>query len=82
MKKRNLVSYIAILMAIGFIIAVVGIIIDGQVMQESYETMTAQSYNYFVCCRMVVWLFFSFHIGHSDLCHWILVVDGSAYAYG
>ena len=46
MKKRNLVSYLAILMAIGFIIAVVGIIIDGQVMQESYETMTAQSYNY------------------------------------
>lgn len=46
MKKRNLVSYIAILMAIGFVIAVVGIIIDGQVMQESYETMTAQSYNY------------------------------------
>lgn len=46
MKKRNLVSYIAILMAIGFIIAVVGIIIDGQVMQKSYETMTAQSYNY------------------------------------
>lgn len=46
MKKRNLVSYIAILMAIGFIIAIVGIIIDGQVMQESYETMTAQSYNY------------------------------------
>ena len=46
MKKRNLVSYIAILMAIGFIIAVVGIIIDGQVMQESYETMTAQLYNY------------------------------------
>lgn len=46
MKKRNLVSYIAILMAIGFIIAVVGIIIDGQVMQESYETMTVQSYNY------------------------------------
>lgn len=46
MKKRNLVSYIAILMAIGFIIAVVGIIIDGQVIQESYETMVAQSYNY------------------------------------
>lgn len=46
MKKRNLVFYLAILMAIGFIIAVVGIIIDGQVMQESYETMTAQSYNY------------------------------------
>ena len=46
MKKRNLVSYIAILMAIGFVIAVVGIIIDGQVMQGSYETMTAQSYNY------------------------------------
>ncbi len=46
MKKRNLVSYIAILMAIGFVIAIVGIIIDGQVMQESYETMTAQSYNY------------------------------------
>lgn len=46
MKKRNLVSYIAILMAIGFIIAIVGIIIDGQVMQDSYETMTAQSYNY------------------------------------
>lgn len=48
MKKRNLVSYIAILMAIGFIIAVVGIIIDWQVMQESYETITAQSYNYCV----------------------------------
>ena len=46
MKKRNLVSYLAILMAIGFISAVVGIIIDGQVMQESYETMTAQSYKY------------------------------------
>lgn len=46
MKKRNLVSYIAILLAIGFIIAVVGIIIDGQVMQESYETTAAQSYNY------------------------------------
>lgn len=46
MKKRNLVFYIAILMAVGFIIAVVGIIIDGQVMQESYKTMTAQSYNY------------------------------------
>ena len=46
MKKRNLVSYLAILMAIGFIIAVVGIIIDGQVMQESYETTAAQSYNY------------------------------------
>lgn len=46
MKKRNLVSYIAILMAIGFIIAVVGIIIDGQMMQESYETTAAQSYNY------------------------------------
>lgn len=44
MKKRNLVSYIAILMAIGFIIAVVGIIIDGQVMQKSYETTAAQSY--------------------------------------
>lgn len=46
MKKRNLVSYIAILMAIGFIIGVVGIIIDGQVMQESYETTAGQSYNY------------------------------------
>ncbi len=46
MKKLKLVSYIAILMAIGFIIAVVGIIIDGQVMQESYETTAAQSYNY------------------------------------
>lgn len=46
MKKLNLVFYIAILMAIGFVIAVVGIIIDGQVMQESYKTMTAQSYNY------------------------------------
>ena len=46
MKKRNLVSYLAILMAIGFIIAVVGIIIDGQVIQESYETTAAQSYNY------------------------------------
>ena len=31
---------------------------------------------------IIVWLFFSFHIGHSDLCHWILVVGGSAYAYG
>ena len=46
MKKLKLVSYIAILMAIGFIIAVVGIIIDGQVMQKSYETTAAQSYNY------------------------------------
>ena len=46
MKKLKLVSYIAILMAIGFIIAVVGIIIDGQVMQESYEKTAAQSYNY------------------------------------
>lgn len=55
MKKRNLVSYLAILMAIGFIIAVVRIIIDGQVIQESYETMTAQSYNY----RMAI-LWFSY----------------------
>ena len=31
---------------------------------------------------IIVWLFFSFHIGQSDLCHWILVVGGSAYAYG
>ena len=46
MKKRNLVSYLAILMAIGFIITVVGIIINAQVMQESYETTAAQSYNY------------------------------------
>lgn len=50
MKKRKLISYIAILLAIGFVIAVVGIIIDGQVMQESYETTAAQSYNY----RMVI----------------------------
>ena len=55
MKKRNLVSYLAILMAIGFIIAVVGIIIDGQVMQESYETTAAQSYNY-----RVAFLYFSY----------------------